>query len=67
MDNFQSSVRPSSGAVTNQHSVVDLPASYGRPLPISEEEIASINVSLIAKVEAKIDSVIFSLQLGGAR
>lgn len=30
---------------TKRSSSVELPASYGRALPISEEEIAAINVS----------------------
>lgn len=45
---------------------VEMPASYGRSLPISEEEIAAINVSDPAN-QAVVYIKLFFLQLGGAR
>lgn len=43
MDKF--GMHGSAGA-SKQQEVVELPASYGRALPISEEEMSVINVSL---------------------
>lgn len=49
MDKFKASVAPLTPMpTTEKHSVVaELPAAYGRSLPISEEEIAIINVSIL--------------------
>ena len=46
---------------------VELPSSYGRALPISEEEITAINVSMYLHLDTFYNLAHFFLQLGGAR
>lgn len=64
MDKFRSQ----EPAVATRQLSVEMPASYGRALPISEEEIAAINVSIeLGRRANGVCIDVFALQLGGAR
>lgn len=46
---------------TKQSTPIELPASYGRALPISEEEISAINVSVHQILGERVASVCMCL------
>lgn len=73
MDRFQVSTDQVPATSKRQGSIVELPANYGRPLPLSEEEIETINVrEFRVHIKCSVGVMLRSLrkisfQLGGAR
>ena len=55
---MEKSASPQPVAAKGKSSAVEVPANYGRSLPISEEEITAINVSVIEGKATVILSVL---------